>query len=150
MLPFIFGKRTAISTVVFVVADYKLALIGDPESWRIPAADAQEDEMPSETGLRAVRDLLGIDVTFVELHSVPQMRTGAEALPIPFHIDAMPGKDGRHCQFYYIGTTPDNRAQPLKDGARWFGKDEIDDLPMHENYKLMCQRAFEIYLDLEL
>lgn len=150
MFPLIFGKRTAISTIVFVVTDYKLALVEKEGVWRVPAADALEDEMPSETGIRAVLDMLGITVRFVELRDVPQMRTEAEALPLPFHIDAMAGKDGRHCQFYYIATTIDGKAHDLRSDARWFGKDELEDIEMHETYREMCTRAFEIYFSLDL
>lgn len=150
MFPFIFGRRTAISTIVFVVADYKLALVEKDGVWRVPAADALEDEMPSETGIRAVLDMLGIAVRFVELHDVPQMRTTAESLPLPFHIDAMPGKDGRHCQFYYIATTNDAKSHKLRSDARWFAKDELDDIQMHDSYREMCARAFEIYFALDL
>lgn len=150
MFPLIFGKRTAITTIVFVVADYKLALLKTDGGWRVPATDSLEDEMPSETGIRAVYDDLGLNVRFVELHNVPQMRTGAEPLPLPFHIDAMPGKDGRHCQFYYIATTKNARSNELRDDARWFGKEELEELEMHEQYRQMCERAFEIYFDLDL
>jgi hypothetical protein len=150
MFPLIFGKRTAISTIVFVVADYKLALYEHAGSWRVPASDALDDEMPSETGIRAVLDLLGIAVRFVEIHNVPQMRTDAQALPLPFHIDEMAGKDGRHCQFYYIATSMDGKAHNLRPDARWFGKDELTELAMHETYREMCKRAFEIYFELDL
>lgn len=150
MFPFIFGKRTSITTIVFVVSDYKIALYKAEDGWRVPAADALEDEMPSETGIRAVLDNLGISVRFVHLHNVPEMRTGAESLPLPFHMDAMPLKDTRHCQFYYIATTNDSKARVLRDDARWFGKGELEELEMHESYRQMCERAFEIYFDLDL
>ena len=149
MFNLIFGKKTGITTIVFVVADYRIALIEREGEWWVPVADAQEQEMPSETGARAVEEALGIEVDFITLHNVPEMRTDADPLPLPFHIDAMEHDDGRHCQFYYIATTPSGQTTSLENG-RWFTKDELKELTMHGSYKDMCLRAFEIYLDLEL
>lgn len=150
MFPLVFGKKTAISTIVFVVAEYRIALVERDGALRVPAADAVEDEMPSETGARAVKGALGLDVVFAQFHDVESMRPSAKPLPVPFYIDAMDSKAGRHCQFYFVATTKDHKAAELKGDARWYGKDELDDLSLDASYKEMCKRAFEIYLDLSL
>lgn len=118
--------------------------------WIQPGGHLETFENPIEGAIREVKEETGIDVSFF-LTEITKLDDLCSQLPSPdfFFEETIPAYGDQpehfHIDSIYIIKVPFQRAQHQREEANdigWFGQDEIQNLSMYENTKIMLAKVF--------
>lgn len=121
--------------------------------WLYPGGHVEGTETPDDAVIREIREETGIEARILGLLDAPLADAEADVhvLHTPYRIlceritDRKAG-DHYHIDMIYLCVSPDVsnfKGNSEVHDARFFGKDEIAELKLFPNFRVLLQRVFE-------
>lgn len=135
------------AVATFVVDDGKVLLLYHRKlgKWLPPGGHVEPGELPDDAAVREVYEETGIRVELVGERGIPIDDPRQLVIPAGVQLEQI-SADHQHIDFVYFARPVGNttlRANHESERLGWFGKDELERLPLTHEIRLWIEKALK-------